>query len=229
MSFDVDNYLFRSDKLLRDISAPCHRQLESIQQPVTVRKGETVYIQDEKPQGVYYLQQGKVKIEQTNKGGDVRIVYIYTDNEFFGFRTLMSNELHPVTATALEDCTLLFYKGDDFKKIVNASPTLSLNMIEILGFEFNLWVNLITALSHKSAKERIAFVLLLLSEKYKRSKRLKPEITLTKQDIGRYSETTEETVVRVLKFFEEQKFVKTEGRVVTVINKHMLQVIAEGF
>lgn len=229
MSFEVDNYLFKSDKLLRDISETCYRELKLIQQPITIKKGEAIYAQGDKPTGVYYLQQGKVKIEQSNKGGDIRIVYIYIDHEFFGFRTLMSSELQPVTAIALEESKLLFYRGEDFRRIVNASPRLSLNMIEIMGFEFNMWVNLITALSHKSAKERIAFVLLLLHEKYQRSKRIKAEITLTKLDIGRYSETTEETVVRVLRFFEEQKFVKAEGRVVTVTNKRMLEVIAEGF
>ncbi|MBX2916122.1 MAG: Crp/Fnr family transcriptional regulator [Cyclobacteriaceae bacterium] len=229
MSFEVDNYLFKSDKLLRDISKTCYTQLKLIQQPITIKKGEVIYRQGDKPNGVYYLVEGKVKIEQSNKSGDIRVVYIYIDNEFFGFRTLMSEELQPVTAIALEESKILFYRGEDFKRIVKASPTLSLNMIEILGFEFNMWVNLITALSHKSAKERIAFVLLLLHEKYKRSKRIKTEITLTKLDIGRYSETTEETVVRVLKFFEEQKFVKTQGRTVSIINKRMLEIIAEEF
>lgn len=105
---------------------------------------------------------------------------------------------------------------------------MSFNLVEILSFEFNVWINLIGSLSHKSAKERVALILLILNEKYKTNDK-ETAITMSKADIACYSETTEETVVRVLTFFKEQGILATEARKVIIKNKRLLEIIAEGF
>ena len=87
---------------------------------------------------------------------------------------------------------------------------------------------LISSISHKSAKEKIALILLILNEKY-RNVNGKSEITMTKSDIAKYSETSEETVVRVIGFFEEQEILKNQGRTLEIMNPKLLEIIAEGF
>jgi len=191
-------------------------------------KGEILYHENAKPKAVFYLKKGKVKIEQLNPDGKIRIFYIYTQGEYFGFRPLLSDESNPVSASFLEDSEIEIFEGEAFKKIVKKSSVLSFNLVKILSYEFNVWINLISSLSHKSAKEKIALVLLILNEKYKNADGVS-EITMTKSDIARYTETTEETVVRVLKFFSDQGILKNEGRMFEIWETHMLEIIAEGF
>lgn len=52
---------------------------------------------------------------------------------------------------------------------------------------------------------------------------------MTKSDIAKYSETSEETVVRVIGFFEEQEILKNQGRTLEIMNPKLLEIIAEGF
>jgi len=51
---------------------------------------------------------------------------------------------------------------------------------------------------------------------------------MTKLDIARYSDTTEETVVRVIGFFVKQRLLTNNGRSIRIINNKLLEMIAEG-
>lgn len=228
MSFEIAKFHFKSDKLFNDVIPAFMKELENISKTVLIKKRETLYFEGSIPKAVYRIKSGKVKIEQINEEGNSRIVYVYTVGECFGFRPLLCNEKNPVSAIALEDCEIEIYDGKGFLLIAKKSPNLSFNLVEILSFEFNVWINLIGSLSHKSAKERVALILLILNEKYTTPKG-NSAITMSKLDIASYAETSEETVVRVLKFYERQEIIKYEGRKIELINKKLLEMIAEGF
>ena len=228
MSFVLSKYSFKSNALLDKIKSEFMQELDKIRSTKMYPKGEILYEEGSNPKAVYRLKSGKVKIEQLSLDGKIRIVYVYTQGEFFGFRPLLSNEKHPVSAIFLEDSEVEIYEGKEFIEISKKAPNLSFNLVEILSFEFNVWINLISSLSHKSAKEKIALILLILNEKY-RNVNGKSEITMTKSDIAKYSEISEETVVRVIGFFEEQEILKNQGRTLEIMNPKLLEIIAEGF
>lgn len=228
MNFDISKYHFKSDKLFSSVQPVYMDELNEIMKTVRLKKGDELYREGSMPKAVYRLAKGKIKIEQTGEDGISRIVYVYTIGEYFGFRPLLSHEKHPVSAYALEECEVEIFDGKGFVGIAKQSPNLSFNLVEILSFEFNVWINLIGSLSHKSAKERVALILLILNEKYRTSES-ESYITMSKMDIASYSETTEETVVRILTFFKEQGILTTEQRKVIIKNKKLLEIIAEGF
>jgi CRP-like cAMP-binding protein len=128
----------------------------------------------------------------------------------------------------LENCEVEVFEGKRFLRIAKKSAELAFNLVEILSFEFNVWINLIATLSNKSAKEKIALILLILSEKYGGVDG-NGEVTMSKADIARYAETSEETVVRVIKFFEKKGLLKKSGRKFLVTDKVTLGIIAEGY
>ena len=228
MTFILSKYLFKSNELLDNVKSKYMLELESIKSLELFSKNDILYEEGSEPKAVYRLTKGKVKIEQLNQDGKTRIVYIFTQGEFFGFRPLLSNEKHPVTAIFIEESDIEIYDGEKFIEISKKAPNLSFNLVKILSFEFNVWINLISSLSHKSAKEKIALILLILNEKYKDDND-KSEITITKLDIARYSETSEETVVRVIGFFESQGILENNGRSIEIIDTKLLSIIAEGF
>lgn len=228
MGFEILKYSFKSNQLLGEIESDCLLELEGIKSVKSFAKNDILYGQGSEPKAVYRIRRGKVKIEQLNQDGKTRIVYVYIQGDFFGFRPLLSNEKHPVTAIFLEDSEIEIYEGNEFIKIAKESTSLSFNLVEILSFEFNVWINLISSLSHKSAKEKIALILLILNEKYKNEDGMS-EIIMTKSDIAKYSETSKETVVRVIGYLEEQGILINKGRTFEIINQKILEIIAEGF
>lgn len=228
MGFEILKYSFKSNQLLGEIDPDCMLELEGIKSVKLFAKNDVLYNQGSDPKAVYRIKKGKVKIEQLNQDGKTRIVYVYIQGDFFGFRPLLSNEKHPVTAIFLEHSEIEIYEGNEFIKIAKKSSSLSFNLVEILSFEFNVWINLISSLSHKSAKEKIALILLILNEKYRNEDGIS-EIIMTKSDIAKYSETSKETVVRVIGYLEEQGIVINKGRTFEIVNQKILEIIAEGF
>jgi len=228
MNSILSKYSFKSSQLLDKVRPQYMSELEQIKSLESFSKNDVLYEEGSEPKAVYRLTKGKVKIEQLNQDGKTRIFYIYTQGEFFGFRPLLSNEKHPVTAIFLEESEIEIYEGGKFIEISRKAPILSFNLVKILSFEFNVWINLISSLSHKSAKEKIALILLILHEKYKTDDE-KSDILMTKSDIAKYSETSEETVVRVIGFFETQGILQNNGRSVAILDTKLLAIIAEGF
>jgi CRP/FNR family transcriptional regulator len=227
MSFNLYNYHFKSNELFENITNDEIGKLESIKTVRQYNKGEVLYAQGSLASVVYRLKRGKIKIEQLNTDGRIRIIYIYVKGECFGFRTLFSNEKNPVSAIFLEDGEVEIYEGKKYLRIIKESVTLSSNLIQILSYEFNVWINFISSLSHKTARAKVALVLLILSEKYKNDN--PPAITMTKLDMARYSDTTEETVVRVISFFVKQRLLTNDGRSIQITNIKLLEMIAEGY
>lgn len=228
MGFELSKYTFKSHQLLDNVGKGYMQQLNSMKNLESYSKNDILYNEGTEAKAVYRLLRGKVKIEQLNQDGKTRIVYIYSQGEFFGFRPLLSNEKHPVSAIFLEDSEVEVYDGKKFIEVSKKSADLSFNLLEILSFEFNVWINLISSLSHKSAKEKIALILLILNEKYRDSEN-KSEISMTKSDIAKYSETSEETVVRVISFFESEGILINNSRSIEIIDTKLLSILSEGF
>jgi CRP-like cAMP-binding protein len=175
------------------------------------------------PNRVFILKKGKVKIFQTTTDGNEQIVYIYEPGDIFGYRPILCNEKHPVTAKTLEESTLLFIPRARFQELLERSSKLAQLLLRNLSSEFSVWINYITTFAQYSVKERLALSILLLSEKYNKGKHHAPaEIALSRKDLASFSGTSIETLSRVLTKWKEEKIIVTRGRKIIIKNSQRL-------
>lgn len=169
------------------------------------------------PKQVFILKKGKVKIYQTTTEGNEQIVYIYEPGDIFGYRPILCNEKHPVTAKALEDSTLLYLPRFAFQELLQKSTVLAKVLLRNLSSEFSVWINFITTFAQYSVKERLALSLLVLAEKYKKTKEgALVEINLTRKDLASFSATSAETLARTLTKWKNEKLITTRGRKIII-------------
>ena len=169
------------------------------------------------PKQVFILKKGKVKIFQTTAEGNEQIIYIYEPGDIFGYRPILCNEKHPVSAKTLEDSTLLYLPRNRFENLVEKSSSLSNILLKNLSSEFSVWINFITTFAQYSVKERLALCLLVLKEKYKKSDSASNvEINLTRKDLASFSGTSIETVARMLTKWKNEKIISTKGRKIII-------------
>ena len=121
MKSEILKYSFKSNRLLDKVKSDNLLELERIKSVELFSKNDVLYKQGSDPKAVYRLRKGKVKIEQLNQDGKTRIVYVYIQGEFFGFRPLFCNQKHPVTAIFLEDSEIEVYEGNEFIKIARTA------------------------------------------------------------------------------------------------------------
>ncbi len=227
MTFKIEKYHFKTDSILEGLPIKEFRLLKEDMQRMEIKKGKIIYREGSYSKGAYILRKGKVKIYQTNGDGKEQIVYIYRKGEIMGYRPLLCEETHPVSAVSLEDCVISFIPKKFFLHALNESPILARRLLNNLSHEFSVWVNKIGAFSQQQVKERVALSLLIINEKYKKdSNSNQPAvINLSRDDIANYVGTTTETLVRVLRYLKDEKIITSSGRRITVVKPKELEKI----
>jgi CRP-like cAMP-binding protein len=229
-SFDIGKFYFKNGGLLQRLTQKDKKTLEENSLKITEKKKEIIFEQDTFSKGFYLLLKGKVMIYHTNQVGVQNIIYIYSENEAFGYRPLFNGEKHPVTAQVLEDCVLYFIPKQQFLTLLKKSVNISNIMLQILSYEFNVWINRISAFSQKSVKERLSLALIILNEIYKKDENDKePSIILSRQNIAKFIGTSLETLVRMLKYFKDENIVELRGKEIIITDYPRLIKIAEHY
>lgn len=195
---------------------------------VTLKKKKVLFRQGSNPRGVFIVKSGKLKVYQLNFDGSIQILFIYTTDEVFGYRPILSNEAQPVSIAAMEDCELLFIDKKYFLQFLNNSVQLSNQLLVSLCHEFTVLTNRINVFAQRGIKERLALALLILNEKYRTvdSVNNKSEIKMTRTDLANYVGTSLENLVRTILFFKERQLISTKGKSIFIENFENLFILS---
>jgi CRP-like cAMP-binding protein len=211
---DLNYFHFYSGMRLDSIPEEEKMNLLFDSKTIKLKKKTILYSEGEIPKGVYVLKSGKIKVSQLNLNGTVQIFFIYSSGDLFGHRPILCDGKHPVTAVGLEDCELLFIERDHFQTVVKDSSNLSELFLQSVSHEFSVLVNRINIFAQRSIKERLAYFLLVLNDKYKRpgQRDNQSEIKVNRSDLASCTGTSLENLVRTIKDFKEQNFIRTDGK-----------------
>jgi CRP-like cAMP-binding protein len=204
------------------------RQLLSENRTIrTYHRGKYLFHEGSVPRGVFYLEKGIVYIQKADEEGNEQIVYFYRQGDLFGYRPILCNEPHPVSAVALEDSVLSFISRDVFLKALNQSGELARKLLENLTFEYTVWTNNVYLFSRKPVKVRVALALLLLSDLFGIGTRpgIFSEFRISRDILAAYTGTVKETLVRNLTQFKEKGIIQTSGQKITIIKPEQLMKI----
>jgi CRP-like cAMP-binding protein len=227
MPFNIEKYYFDRTRILDGLPPG---ELQLLQAKLTsheIKKGTLLYKEGNNPNGVYFLNKGKVKVFQTNGQGKEQIIYIYTKNESFGYRAILGKEKNVVSAQAIEDIAISVISPDVFLKVLQNSSVLPNKLLYFLSREFTVWVNLISSFAQKNVRERLALSLLILCEKYKNQDKNAEAIgiPISREDLANYVGTETETLVRMLRHFKNQEIIRSNGRQLIVLKPKELEKI----
>lgn len=227
MPFSIENYHFKSELIIENLPADESGLLKESMKRLDVKKGKVLFNEGSFSKGVYILRKGKVKIYKTNKSGKQSIVYIFRKGEIFGYRPLLCDEPHPTSGAALEDCSIYFINKKSFLNTLDRSPVLTRSLLVNLSHEFSVLINQLSIFAQQQVKERVALVLRILNEKYKKDEKEFPvTINLSRDDIANYVGTSIEPLVRTLRLFKDEKIIRTEGRKIIILKPKELEKIA---
>src|SRR5688572_706344 len=198
LTMKIVKFHFKGIPVLKSLPAEDVSWIMSNSRVKKVKANVELFKEGTFPKQVFILKKGKVKIFQTTSEGNEQIVYIYEPGDIFGYRPMLCNEKHPVSAKSIEDSILLSIHRNKFEELFESSVALSQILLKNLSSEFSVWMHFITTFAQYSVKERLALCLLILREKYKKSKQAaQVEINLTRKDLASFSGTSIETLARM--------------------------------
>jgi CRP-like cAMP-binding protein len=226
--FPFDKFNFGSDSVLEGLSTEDNQLLKRNMTTHRYKKGEILFREGSYPTGIYFVKKGKVKKYTTDKDGREQIIYIYQPGELLGYHALISQEHFRDSAAVIEDSTISFIPKEDFLQTLSSSTVLSNRLLKCLSHEFGVMAHSISIFVHKTVRERLAFSLLILRDKYKKeTPKGKPvELNLTREDLAKVVGTARETLVRLLQEFKQDGLIEINGRKIILVNAKELSKIA---
>lgn len=220
-NFLSENFRLKTNQLFEVLTPEEQESLMDSGVTHTYRKGEIIFREGGIPSGIFYIKTGRVKKYKTTPNGDERIFYLCSEGELLGYHALLGEEYYMDSAATIENSVITFIPKDSFLKVLRSSTPLSNALLKALGHEFSLFINSISNLATKSVRERLAFNLLILEEKFKDKSQshAASEINLSRTDLANMVGTAKETLVRILQEFTHAGLVEKTGKAIRILDR----------
>ncbi len=212
-----------------DLSNDAKDELSRLKTCVSFRKGQVIIHEGARPQGVYCIHRGKVKLYTMGTEGKEQIIRFITNGELIGYRSLLSDEAISASATALEDTFACYIPKSSFFKVIEENPKFSLKLLKMSCHELGEAGKMITSLAQKNVKERLAEILLILRATFGEDEEGYLDISLTREEIANMVGTATESVIRLISELKKEGYISSKGKRIAVSDRSALQQIANIF
>lgn len=188
------------------------------------RNGDYIFLEGEPSDWLYIVSKKRVKIiKHTRSGRDV-LLEIKSPGEIFCCTNVLDNKPYPESAQAKEAASVLKISRKNLLRIIDAYPLLRVGITGYLNEKLSDAYDMMKDISTEIVENRIASLLLKLSEKAvtRDAGYSKIDFPLTRQEIADMVGTTVETAIRVMSKFQKLKIIKSSGSII-LVNAEALQ------
>jgi CRP-like cAMP-binding protein len=221
---NLENYLLKSSSFSEVLNSRETNLMKEKMSRQEYKKGQLLFKEGSYSKGLYIVRKGKIKIFKSNPQGTNSIVYIYKKGEYFGYRPLLANDPHPVSAAAMDNAVVSFIPKELFISLFNQSDSLGKNIALTLSREFSVWINKMTIFTQYSVKERVALSLLILNQVYQKNNEKRVIISINRDDFASFVGTAKESLVRNLRYFKDEKIISTQGSKIILLRPEALHL-----
>jgi len=199
-------------------------QVEALAEIAVIKnyeKGQNIFFEGDLGIGFYVVGSGKVKISKISFAGKEHILHIFGGGEPFGEVPVFNGSPFPATAEALMKTKTLFFPRDKFVLLVEANPSLALNMLAVLSFRLRKFATQIENLSLKEVPARLASYLIYLSEEQENDKFV--ELDISKGQLASLLGTIPETLSRIFSKMNDEGLIQVNGKRITLLDPEGLK------
>lgn len=218
---ELNSLKILSDKELMEIS----RTKTSFQ----FKKGDTVFEEGTKLNGVFCLRNGKCKVTKLSPNGNEQIVRFVQRGELIGHRSVLSSSSAHLTVTALEDMEACYIPKEEIYSKFKNNTEFSFNITKSICTDLDNANISITNMAQKSVKERLADSLLFFDKTFGVDSDGYLNILLSREEIANSIGTATESSIRLLSQFKKDKLIELKGKRIKILEKTKLQHITDGY
>ncbi|RLE33558.1 hypothetical protein DRJ58_03495 [Candidatus Acetothermia bacterium] len=213
------------------LSPEAWEELRSLMRPLELAAGETVFHEGMPSFGLYILCEGKIKVAKHTRGGHSQILKLLGPGEILGEKTLFDGETYTCYAKTLEPSRLMFIPRDDFLAFVRRHPEVAIRLVEKLARELKAFGDKLVEIASRSAKERVARVLLELARAFgkKTPEGLDIGLELQRAELAEMASISTETAIRILSELSDRGIVALQGHRIIIRKPDSLRAMAHPF
>jgi CRP/FNR family cyclic AMP-dependent transcriptional regulator len=183
-------------------------------------KGSVILFQDDPGDSLFVLRAGRVKVVLIGEDGREVILGVLEPGAHFGELALIDDQPRSAHVIAMEDAQLLILRREDFRRRVEANPSVAWALLTELSRRLRRADVKIGGLVLLDVPGRIARLLLDLADEAGSAMIEKP---LTHQTIAQMIGASRETVSRAMKEFQDAGLITVERRKIAVGDREALE------
>ena len=204
-------------------------QFIAIAPEISRSRGESLFREGETPKCVFVICSGRIKLSVSSRDGKTAILRIAGPGEILGLSAAMSGTSHETSAEAVEFCRVKAVRVNDFMRFLQKYPEASAEATNCLLRDYRVVLNNVCRLAlPNTVAGRLASLLLewLDSRPGTSGNERRFIVALTQEEIASMTNTSRETISRVLHQFQEEKLISIKGASMTILQPEALEQLA---
>ncbi|CAM1345674.1 Crp/Fnr family transcriptional regulator [Tenacibaculum amylolyticum] len=194
----------------------------------TIQKGEILFNEGEHINGVFCIKSGVCKVSKMSENGREQIINLMKRGDLLGERSLISNEVANLKATAVNKMQVCFIPKNEIVRDLQQNHEFSMSFLRNMALTLKANNNTIVEMAQKTVKQRLAHALLYLSEEFGTDEDGALNLHLTREDIANIIGTATETTIRLLSGFKKKGLIQLKNKAIFVLDKNELKYISDG-
>jgi len=215
---DQAECLTRSHTLFRHLSDKELTGLQNEKLTEFHRRGTVLYHEGSRINGFYCIEKGIIKVYKTGIDGREQIIRFARKEDIIGFRSILSHELACTTAEVIEDAVTCYISGETLINLVKNNGNFSIELMQLTCRELGEANEYITDIAQKTVRERLAEILIHLTDEFGLDDNKILRITLTREELSNIVGTATESVIRLLSEFKQDRLIELSGRKMKILN-----------
>ncbi|HKJ95130.1 MAG TPA: fumarate/nitrate reduction transcriptional regulator Fnr [Gammaproteobacteria bacterium] len=207
--------------------ASIERLDEIVERKRPVQRGDHLYRAEDEFQAIYAVRSGALKTYTLTVGGEEQVVGFHLPGELIGLDAINDGR-HPCGAVALETTSICEIPFERLEDLAGDIPGLQRQLLRIMSREIFADHEMLHALAKRSAEERLAILLLSLSDRFARrglsSSRFR--LPMSRSDLSNYLGLAPETMSRLFRRFQEKGWASAAGKEVILEDSRALRILA---
>lgn len=202
--------------------------LERIKFTAMYPKGALLFVEGERPRGVFVLCSGKVKLTTSSSEGRTLIVRMAGAGELLGASAVLLQRSHETSAETIEPSQVNFVRTEEFMAWVQNDREAMMSVARQLSDDYYTAQREIRSfgLAQTTSEKLARLVLDWCDDQGERTDRgIRLKILLTHEEIAQMIGTTRETVTRLLTSLRAKKVIEIKGSTVNVMRPDALEAM----
>ncbi len=201
--------------------------IDANRQYMHFKKGQLLFEEGHEVKGMFFINAGLVKVHKKWESEKELILRIAGNGDIVGHRGLGSDNIYPVSGTALAPTDVCFFELDFFNDTLKVNHEFLYKLMMFFASELKESEKRMRNLAHMSTKGRIAYALISLEEKFGTDADGYLNIVLSRQDLASYTGTTYETLFKMMNEFSSEYILQFSQKKIKIIDAKKLALAFE--
>ena len=180
----------------------------------------------DKMRGIYFIKKGKIKCVKFAPNGKEVIIKLAGKGEPLGYSmAYLDTDRYEYSAVCMEDCQVCFLPYLAAKNEIQINTELLRLIANVQYKDMHTMAQTIVNGSFKNVRERIAYAILSLKQKFGLDTVGFIDIEITRQEIANMSATTIESAIRFMSEFQKDKIIYLKNHKIKIMDSVKLDKI----